>query len=82
MDQQRGYRIDKAIDDWKNLYNETMSIESNSLDDRLAMIEKKENNIMKQYEMNEETIRNLKSNINTELHVGFDQLFMLFFVTI
>lgn len=82
MDQQRGYRIDKATDDWKNLYNETMSIESNSLDDRLAMIEKKENNIMKQYEMNEETIRNLKSNINTELHVGFLLiLFMLFYVT-
>lgn len=44
-------------------------IESNSLNDRLAMIERKENNIMKQYEMNEETIRNLKSDINTELDV-------------
>lgn len=44
-------------------------VESNSLNDRLAMIERKENNIMKQYEMNEETIRNLKSDINTELDV-------------
>jgi len=33
------------------------------------MIEKKENNIMKQYEMNEEIIRNLKSNMDTELNV-------------
>jgi len=47
-----------------------MSIETDSLNNRLAMIEKKENNIMKQYEMNEEIIRNLKSNMNTELNVS------------
>lgn len=70
MDQQREYRIDNANEKWKTNYNKTVLIESNSLNDRLAMIEKKENNIMKQYEMNEETIRNLKSNINTELHVS------------
>ncbi|VVC37015.1 Dynein regulatory complex protein 1, C-terminal [Cinara cedri] len=68
MDQEREQRIDKSNENWAALYNETMSIESTSLDDRLAMIEKKENNIMKQYEMNEEIIRNLKSNVNTELH--------------
>jgi len=34
------------------------------------MIDKKENNIMKQYEMNEETLRNLKSDMNTEFHVS------------
>lgn len=70
MDQQREYRISNANEKWKTNYNETISIESNSLNNRLAMIEKKENNIMKQYEMNEETIRNLKSNINKELHVS------------
>jgi len=70
MDQQREYRIEKSNGRWTNLYNETILVESNSLDDRLAMIEKKENNIMKQYEMNEETIRNLKSDMNTELHVS------------
>lgn len=52
-----------------NLYDDTILIESKSLDDRLALIEKKENNIMKQYEINEETIRNLKSNMNAELDV-------------
>uniref|UniRef100_A0A2S2Q9G5 Coiled-coil domain-containing protein n=1 Tax=Sipha flava TaxID=143950 RepID=A0A2S2Q9G5_9HEMI len=68
MEQQREFRIVHANESWNTNYNGTMLIESNSLNDRLAMIEKKENNIMKQYEMNEETIRNLKSNINTELH--------------
>lgn len=71
MDQQREYRIDKANESWKKIYNETVMIEYNSLDERLAMIEKKENNIMKQYEMNEETIRNLKLNVNSELHVSY-----------
>lgn len=52
-----------------NLYDDTILIESKSLDDRLALVEKKENNIMKQYEINEETIRNLKSNMNAELDV-------------
>jgi hypothetical protein len=70
MEQQREFRIVHANESWNTNYNGTMLIESNSLNDRLAMIEKKENNIMKQYEMNEETIRNLKSNINTELHVS------------
>lgn len=70
MDQQKEQRINKSKENWTALYNETILIESNSLYDRLAMIEKKENNIMKQYEMNEETIRNLKSNMNTELHVS------------
>ena len=69
IDKQREYRIDKANKTWENLYNETILIESNSLNARLTMIEKKENNIMKQYEMNEEVIRNLKSEMNTELHV-------------
>lgn len=71
MDQQRECRITKANTGWKNLYHETILIESKSLDDRLAMIDKKENNIMKQYEINEEIIRNLKSNMNAELHVSY-----------
>jgi len=70
MDQQRKYRIDNANKGWETLYNKTISIETDSLNNRLAMIEKKENNIMKQYEMNEEIIRNLKSNMNTELNVS------------
>ncbi|XP_022183699.1 dynein regulatory complex protein 1-like [Myzus persicae] len=68
MDQQREYRIDNANKGWETLYNKTILIETDSLNNRLAMIEKKENNIMKQYEMNEEIIRNLKSNMNTELN--------------
>lgn len=59
-----------------NLYNETILLESKSLDDRLAMIEKKENNIMKQYEMNEENIRNLKSNMNKELDVRHNNIYI------
>lgn len=70
MDQQRESRTHKAYEGWKTLYNETIITESNSISNRLAKIEKKENNIIKQYEMNEEIIRNLKSNINTELHVS------------
>lgn len=70
MDQQREYRIDNANKGWETLYNKTIFIETDSLNNRLAMIEKKENNIMKQYEMNEEIIRNLKSNMNTELNVS------------
>lgn len=70
MDQQRECRISNANESWNTNYNETILIECNSFNERLAMIEKKENNIMKQYEMNEEIIRNLKSNINTELHVS------------
>lgn len=70
MDQQREHRIDNANKGWETLYNKTISIETDSLNNRLAMIEKKENNIMKQYEMNEEIIRNLKSNMNTELNVS------------
>lgn len=69
MDQQREYRIDRAKKAWENLYNKIILTETYSLNNRLAMIEKKENNIMKQYEMNEEIIRNLKSNMNTELNV-------------
>ncbi|XP_060852929.1 dynein regulatory complex protein 1 isoform X2 [Rhopalosiphum padi] len=68
MDQQREYRIDRAKKGWENLYNKIILTETDSLNNRLAMIEKKENNIMKQYEMNEEIIRNLKSNMNTELN--------------
>lgn len=74
MDEQREFRVDEANEQWEHLYNEIMSNESDSIANRLAMIEKKENNIMKQYEMNEETIRNLKSDINTELHVSVRQL--------
>lgn len=74
MDEQREFRVDEANEEWEHLYNEIMSNESDSIANRLAMIEKKENNIMKQYEMNEETIRNLKSDINTELHVSVCQL--------
>jgi len=74
MDQQREYRIDKANKGWETLYNKTILIETDSLNNRLAMIEKKENNIMKQYEMNEEIIRNLKSNMNTELNVSLTNL--------
>lgn len=70
MDQQREYRINRANEGWKSIYNKTILTETNSLDNRLAMIERKENNIMKQYEMNEEIIRNLKSNMNTELNVS------------
>lgn len=69
MDQQREYRIDRAKKGWENLYNKIILTETDSLNNRLAMIEKKENNIMKQYEMNDEIIRNLKSNMNTELNV-------------
>eukprot|EP00102_Acyrthosiphon_pisum_P014853 XP_008185138.1 PREDICTED: dynein regulatory complex protein 1 isoform X2 [Acyrthosiphon pisum] len=68
MDQQREYRIDNANKGWETLFNKTILIETDSINNRLAMIEKKENNIMKQYEMNEEIIRNLKSNMNTELN--------------
>lgn len=74
IDQQREFRVDEANEEWEHLYNEIISNESNSIDNRLAMIEKKENNIMKQYEINEEIIRNLKSDINTELHVRVCQL--------
>lgn len=70
MDEQRELKIHKATDGWKKLYDDMMSVEFSSLDDRLALIEKKENNIIKQYEMNEETIRNLKSTMNTELQVN------------
>lgn len=69
VDQQREFRVDKANKKWEHEYSEIMSNESNSINNRLAMIEKKENNIMKQYEINEEIIRNLKSDINEELHV-------------
>ncbi|XP_026806274.1 dynein regulatory complex protein 1 [Rhopalosiphum maidis] len=68
MDQEREYRIDRAKKGWENLYNKIILTETDSLNNRLTMIEKKENNIMKQYEMNEEIIRNLKSNMNTELN--------------
>jgi len=74
MDQQRQYRIDNASKGWETLYNKTILIETDSLNNRLEMIEKKENNIMKQYEMNEEIIRNLKSNMNTELNVSLTNL--------
>lgn len=74
IDQQRQFRVDAANEEWEHLYNEIMSNESDSIDNRLAMIEKKENNIMKQYEMNEEIIRNLKSDMNAELHVRVCQL--------
>jgi len=70
MDKQREYRIDRANKDWETVYNQTILVETDSLNSRLAMIEKKENNIMKQYEMNEEIIRNLKFNMNTELNVS------------
>jgi len=70
IDEQREFRMNVANEAWTNLYNETLSIETNSLDYRLAMIDKKENNIMKQYEMNEETLRSLKSNMNAELRVS------------
>jgi len=73
MDQQREQRIDNANKGWETLYNKTISIEIDSLNNRLAMIEKKENNIMKQYEINEEIIRDLKSNMNTELNVSSTQ---------
>ncbi|XP_025194962.1 dynein regulatory complex protein 1 [Melanaphis sacchari] len=68
MDQQREYRTNKAKKGWENLYNKIILTETDSLNNRLAMIEKKENNIMKHYEINEEIIRNLKSNMNTELN--------------
>jgi len=81
MDQQREHRIDNANKGWETLYNKTISIETDSLNNRLAMIEKKENNIMKQYEMNEEIIRNLKSNMNTELNVSLTH-FLTFIILI
>lgn len=79
MDQQRELRIDKAHEGWKTRYNEMIMTESKSIDDRLAMIEKKENNIMKQYEMNEEIMRNLKCSMNTELDVCFKYINSLIF---
>ncbi|XP_050424909.1 dynein regulatory complex protein 1 [Adelges cooleyi] len=68
IEKQRKQRINKANMAWDDLYNQMILAETRSFDERLAMVDKKEINIMKQYEINEESIRTLKAELNLELH--------------
>ncbi|XP_050524819.1 dynein regulatory complex protein 1-like isoform X2 [Daktulosphaira vitifoliae] len=69
IEEQRKKFIDKSNYNWDDFYDKIVVSEINSIDERLAMIDKKEDNIIRQFEINEECVRTLKSELNTELHL-------------